>query len=55
VALLTSVEEQPSVKRALELVEAGVAGWRGGKPAGSKRRPQARGKSAAAIMLEDRR
>jgi prevent-host-death family protein len=55
VALLTSLGEEAPTERALELVEAGVADWSGGKPTGSKRRPITRGKSASEIVLEDRR
>jgi prevent-host-death family protein len=55
VALLIPIEENAAAKRARELVEAGAAEWSGGKPAGSRRRPRARGKSASDIVLEDRR
>lgn len=55
VALLVPLEENASAKRAWELVEAGTADWSGGKPVGSRRRPRTRGKSASAIVLEDRR
>ena len=55
VALLIPLEENASAKRAWELVEAGAADWSGGKPSGSRRRPRSRGKSASAIVLEDRR
>lgn len=54
VALLIPLEENVSAKRAWELVEAGAAEWSGGKPAGSRRRPRTRGKSASDIVLEDR-
>ena len=55
VALLIPLEEDAPTKRAWELVEAGAANWSGGKPGGARRRPKARGKSASAIVLEDRR
>ena len=55
VALLIPLDENASAKRAWELVEAGAAEWSGGKPAGSRRRPRTRGKSASAVVLEDRR
>lgn len=54
-ALLIPLEEGESAKRAWDLVEAGIAGWEGGKPVGSSQKPRARGKSASAIVLEDRR
>jgi prevent-host-death family protein len=55
VALLIPLEDNASAKRAWELVEAGAAEWSGGKPEGARRRPRSRGKSASAIVLEDRR
>jgi prevent-host-death family protein len=55
VALLIPLEENALTKRAWELVEARTAEWSRGKPAGSRRRPQTRGKSASDIVLEDRR
>ena len=51
-----SVPESSEVaKRAWRLVESGVASWKGGKPKGSHPRPRVKGKSASAIVLEDRR
>jgi prevent-host-death family protein len=55
IALLIPIEASDSAKRAWDLVETGAASWSGGKPMGSRRRPRARGKSASAIVLEDRR
>ncbi len=55
VALLISLESNEAARRAWDLVETGAARWSGGKPAGSSRRPRAQGKSASAIVLEDRR
>lgn len=55
VALLISCRESESTQRARDLVESGAATWGGGKPAGSRQRPQARGKRASDIVLEDRR
>jgi hypothetical protein len=48
-------EQSEPAKRAWDLVVTGVATWSGGKPLGSSRRPRVRGKSASAIVLEDRR
>lgn len=42
------------LRRAWGLVETGAAVWNGGKPMGSSRRPRVRGRSAAAVVLEDR-
>jgi antitoxin (DNA-binding transcriptional repressor) of toxin-antitoxin stability system len=38
----------------LRLLAAGVATWRGGKPAGATLRLQERGKPVSAMVLEDR-
>ncbi len=51
-----SVPESSEVaKRARQLVESGIASWKGGKPKGSHPRPRIKGKSASAIVLEGRR
>ena len=55
IAVLVPTEGSESVRRAWALVEAGDASWSGSKPRGSRQRPKARGKSASAIVLEDRR
>jgi prevent-host-death family protein len=55
VALLTPSEESKPIRRAWELVEAGVASWSGGKPEGSRQKPRLQGKSASDIVLENRR
>jgi prevent-host-death family protein len=55
IALLSPLAESESAKRAWKLVETGAARWSGGKPEGARPRPRARGMSAAAIVLEDRR
>jgi prevent-host-death family protein len=56
IAILSPIETSEVTKRAWKLVESGVASWSGGKPQGSRPRPKIRGgKSASAIVLEDRR
>jgi prevent-host-death family protein len=55
IALLISIEGNETARRAWKLVESGAASWRGGKPTGSRQRPRNRGRSAAEIVLEDRR
>lgn len=55
VALLIAIEGDGAARQAWELVENGAAHWTGGKPAGSRKRPRAHGKSASSIVLEDRR
>ncbi|MFZ3089616.1 MAG: hypothetical protein WA240_03240 [Nitrospirota bacterium] len=39
----------------LPLVKEGLAVWKGGKPAGSRRPVKIKGKSVSEIVLEDRR
>jgi prevent-host-death family protein len=55
VALLSPVEESSASRAGWELVSRGVASWAGGKPKGLRDRPQVKGKSAAEMVLEDRR
>jgi len=55
IALLIPSEQRASAKQAWELVEAGTASWSGGKPQGSRQKVRSRGKSASAMVLEDRR
>lgn len=55
IALLGPIEASESARRAWKLVESGAASWSGGKPEGSRQRPQVRGKSASSVVLEDRR
>ena len=42
-------------REAWKLVEAGGASWDGGKPRGSANPPKVRGKTAAEMVVEDRR
>ncbi|HEY7215806.1 MAG TPA: type II toxin-antitoxin system prevent-host-death family antitoxin [Thermoanaerobaculia bacterium] len=56
IAILSPIETSEVTKRAWKLVESGVASWSGGKPQISRQRPKVLGgKSASAIVLEDRR
>jgi prevent-host-death family protein len=55
IAILSPVGESPSVDRAHRLVREGRATWSGGKPAGLTPGLPSRGKSASAMVLEDRR
>lgn len=55
VATLTALEESKESRWAWELVKKGIASWGGGKPAGSRNPPRPRGRTAAQIVLEDRR
>lgn len=55
VAVLAPIDEPPSVTWVHRLVSEGGAQWSGGKPSGLPGGRPARGKSAAAMVLEDRR
>ncbi len=55
IALLTSIATGDEAREAWKLVEAGGASWDGGKPRGSASPPRVRGKSAAQMVVEDRR
>ncbi len=55
VAALTPVEETDEVRWGWNLVRQGTANWSGGKPGGCENAPVARGKTAAEMVLEDRR
>jgi prevent-host-death family protein len=50
-----SGEDQVDVREAWNLVDAGVANWKGGKPRGSDRPVKVRGKTVAEMVIEDRR
>lgn len=54
-AVLLPVDESAAVRFGWELVHSGAAHWQGGKPKGSARPPEIQGKSAAEVVLEDRR
>ena len=49
------MKESAALRFAWELVRTGAALWQGGKPKGSARPAVAKGKSAAEVVLEDRR
>ncbi|MCP3959150.1 MAG: type II toxin-antitoxin system prevent-host-death family antitoxin [bacterium] len=55
IAQLTGIETNDETRQASDLVEAGLASWDGGKPKGSANPPKVRGKTAAEMMIEDRR
>ncbi len=55
IAQLTQIAESQKATQAWDLVQAGVANWDGGKPRGSANPPRFRGKTAAEMVLEDRR
>jgi prevent-host-death family protein len=55
IATINPVEAPADVDWAHQLVAEGRAHWSGGKPTGAKRPAQIAGKTASAIVLEDRR
>jgi prevent-host-death family protein len=55
IAQLTRIEASPETKEAWDLVRSGLATWDGGKPRGSANPPRVRGKTAAEMVIEDRR
>ena len=55
IATISPVELLPHVDWAHQLVAEGLAQWNGGKPTGSARPPKLARKTAASVVLEDRR
>ena len=55
IATISPVETPPDVDWAHQLVAEGGAHWNGGKPTGSARPPRLSRKTAASVVLEDRR
>jgi prevent-host-death family protein len=55
IATINPVETLVDVDWAHQLVAEGRARWNGGKPTGAKRPATIKGKTASAIVLEDRR
>ena len=55
IATINPVEAPADVDWAHQLVAEGRAHWSGGKPTGAKRPAKTIGKTASAIVLEDRR
>jgi len=55
IATINPVEAPADVDWAHQFVAEGHAHWNGGKPAGGRRPPRIKGKTASSIVLEDRR
>jgi prevent-host-death family protein len=55
IATISPVESPPHVDWAHQFVAEGRAQWNGGKPTGSARPPKLTRKTAASVVLEDRR
>ena len=55
IATISPVESQAGVDWAHQLVADGKAQWNGGKPTGSLRPPKLSRRTAASVVLEDRR
>jgi prevent-host-death family protein len=55
VATISPVDQPASVDWAHQLVAEGRARWNGGKPMGASRPPRLTRRTAASVVLEDRR
>lgn len=55
IAVLSGIREEEEVRQAWDLVDAGLANWKGGKPKGSADPVKVRGKTVAEMVIEDRR
>jgi antitoxin (DNA-binding transcriptional repressor) of toxin-antitoxin stability system len=55
IATISPVESPANVDWAHRLVAEGRARWNGGKPKGAARRRRSSGRTAASVVLEDRR
>ncbi|HEX9636749.1 MAG TPA: type II toxin-antitoxin system prevent-host-death family antitoxin [Acidobacteriota bacterium] len=55
IAALVPAQEGEEVRWAWKLAEKHLVAWSGGRPQGALKAPKVRGKSAAEIVLEDRR
>lgn len=55
IATIAPIDAAPGVNWAFQFVAEGGAHWNGGKPAPVARPALARGKSAGAMVIEDRR
>ena len=55
IATINPVEAPVDVDWAHQLVADGAARWNGGKPAGAKRPATGTGRTAASVVIEDRR
>ena len=55
IAVLTGIDSKDEAQEAWELVDQGLASWDGRKPRGSANPPRVRGKTAAEMVVEDRR
>ncbi len=55
IAQLTQIAASEETTKVWDLVQKGAASWDGGKPRGSANPPRVRGKTAAEMVIEDRR
>ncbi len=55
VAILSPISSATISPDLAEMVSAGLAEWRGGKPSGSARPASIRGKPVSGLIVEDRR
>jgi prevent-host-death family protein len=55
VAILSPVSSATVPKELAEMVTAGLAEWKGGKPAGAARPEKVHGRRVSSLIIEDRR
>lgn len=55
IAVLSPVPTAKVPGELTEMVSAGLASWRGGKPSGTTRPAPVRGKQVSSLIIEDRR
>jgi prevent-host-death family protein len=55
IAILSPVSTAAVPKELAEMVAAGLAEWRGGKPSGATRPEKVRGRRISSLIIEDRR
>ena len=54
IAVIVPVEKSGEKRKLYELVRNNLASWGGGKPKGSRRAPEVRGKKISEIIIEER-
>lgn len=55
IAIILPLKKENSEEKICQLIQSGIAVWRGGKPAGMPERVVSMGKSVSEAVIEDRR
>ena len=55
VAIISPVPTETVTKELAEMITAGLAEWKGGKPAGAARPEKVHGRRLSSLIIEDRR